>query len=44
MQIPTASSAAVEPETVQMAGVADVKLTGNPELAVAVNARVEVTV
>ncbi len=37
VQVPEASSVAVEPETVQMAGVVDVKLTGRPELALAVN-------
>ncbi len=41
VQIPVASSEAVDPETVQMAGVAEVKLTGSPELAVAVNPKVE---
>jgi hypothetical protein len=41
VQIPAASSEAVVPEVVQMAGVAEVKLTGSPESAVAVNARVE---
>ena len=38
VQVPGASSVAVEAETVQMAGVVEVKLTGRPELAVAVNA------
>lgn len=37
VQIPVVSSVAVEAEAVQMAGVVDVKLTGRPELAVAVN-------
>ena len=39
VQVPADTSVAVEAEleTVQMAGVVDVKLTGNPELAVAVN-------
>jgi hypothetical protein len=37
VQVPAAISVAVEPETVQMAGVVDVKLTDRPELAVAVN-------
>jgi hypothetical protein len=37
IQFPSASSIAVEAETVQMAGVVDVKLTGKFELAVAVN-------
>jgi hypothetical protein len=32
-----ASIVAVDPETVQMEGVAEVKPTGSPELAVAVN-------
>lgn len=41
MQLPTASSEAVEPETEQIAGVVDVKLTGRPELAVAVKTKVE---
>ncbi len=41
VQVPTASSEAVDPETVQMAGLFEVKLTGSPELAVAVNASVE---
>ena len=38
MQVPAASRVAVEAETVQAAGVVEVKLTGSPELAVAVNA------
>ncbi len=37
VQVPTASSEAVDPETVQMAGVVEVKLTGSPELAVALS-------
>jgi len=37
VQVPKASSEAVEAETVQMPGVIEVKLTGSPELAVAVN-------
>ena len=41
VQVPEATSEAVEPETVQMLKVVDVKLTASPELAVAVNARVE---
>jgi hypothetical protein len=40
VQIPEASSEAFESETVQMVGVVEVKMTGNPELAVAVNARI----
>jgi hypothetical protein len=36
VQVPAAISVAVEPETVQIADVLDVKLTGRPELAVAV--------
>jgi hypothetical protein len=40
VQIPAASSVAVEFETVQVAGVVEVKLTGSPELAAAVNAMV----
>jgi hypothetical protein len=36
-QVPEATSVAVDPETVQMAGVVDVKLTCRPELARAVN-------
>jgi len=36
-QVPGTSSAAVEPDTVQTEAVVDAKLTGNPELAVAVN-------
>ena len=35
-QVPGASSVAVEPDTVQTEAVVDAKLTGNPELAVAV--------
>jgi hypothetical protein len=38
VQVPSAKSVTVEPLTVQMAGVVEVKLTGKPELAVAVNA------
>ena len=41
VQVPGASSEAVESETVQIVGVVDVKLTGSPELAVAVKAKVE---
>jgi hypothetical protein len=41
VQVPRASSEAVEAETAQMPGVSEVKLTGNPELAVAVNASLE---
>jgi len=39
VQVPSAKNATVEAvaETVQMAGVVELKLTGNPELAVAVN-------
>jgi hypothetical protein len=39
VQVPATSSVAVEfeEETVQMAGVVEVKLTGSPELAAAVN-------
>jgi hypothetical protein len=37
VQVPAEISVAVEPETVQTEGVVDVKLTGRPELAVAVN-------
>jgi hypothetical protein len=39
LQVPPAKSVAVEAlaETVQTAGVAEAKLTGRPELAVAVN-------
>jgi hypothetical protein len=37
VQVPRASSEAVEAETVQMEGVVDVKLTGRPELAQAVS-------
>ena len=37
VQVPTVSSEAIEPETVQTVDVIDVKLTGSPELAVAVN-------
>lgn len=36
VQVPTAINVAVVPLTVQTAGVDDVKLTGSPELAVAV--------
>ncbi len=38
VQVPAEISVAVEPETVQTEGVVEVKLTGRPELAVAVNA------
>ncbi len=38
VQVPRASSVAVEPETVQMAGLVEVKPTVRPEVAVAVNA------
>jgi len=41
VQVPATSREAVEPVTVQIAGVVDVKLTGSPELAVAVNPRIE---
>ena len=41
VQVPDAINVAVEPETVQMAGVVDVKLTGRLELAMAVSASVE---
>ena len=40
-QVPAVSSAAVVPEIVQTDVVVDTKLIGNPELAVAVSARVE---
>jgi hypothetical protein len=43
VQIPAATSEAVEAEIVQMAGVVEVRLTGNPELAVAVNTKAEFT-
>ena len=36
MQVPAASREAVLPETVQMVGVDDAKLTAKPEVAVAV--------
>jgi hypothetical protein len=36
-QLPTATSVIVFPATVQTAGVVDAKLTGSPELAVAVS-------
>jgi hypothetical protein len=35
VHVPAAKSVAVEPVTVQMAGVVEVKLTSKPELAVA---------
>ncbi len=41
VQVPAPSSEAVVPETVQMVGVVEVKLTGRPELAVADSAMVE---
>ena len=44
VQVPAASNVPVEAETVQMVGVVEMKLTGRPELAVAVNARVELAV
>jgi hypothetical protein len=37
VQVPAANSEAVDPETVQMVGVVELKLTGSPELAVAVS-------
>jgi hypothetical protein len=40
MHVPKASSVADEGETVQMAGVVEVYVTGSPELAVAVNVMV----
>ena len=43
VQVPVASREAVLPVTVQMAGVVDMKLIDNPELAVAVNERIELT-
>ena len=44
VHVPAASSDAIEPETVQMVGVEEVKMTDSPELAVAVNAMVELAV
>jgi hypothetical protein len=41
VHIPAVKSEAVEAETVQMAGVIEVKMTGSPELAVAINCSVE---
>jgi len=41
VQVPAASSVAVEADTVQMVGVVEAKATGRPELDVAANARVE---
>ncbi len=41
VHVPVATSEAVDPETVQMAGVVEVKLTDRPELAVAVKERIE---
>ena len=38
VQVPTEISVTVEPETVQTEKVVDLKLTGRPELAVAVSA------
>jgi hypothetical protein len=38
VQVPAVSSVAVEAEIVQTAGVVEVKLTGKPELAEAINA------
>jgi hypothetical protein len=44
VQVPAASSEAVDPETVQMVSVVELRLTGRPELAVAVNATVVLAV
>ena len=41
VQVPAISNEAFGPETLQIAGVVDAKLTGRPELAVAVSARIE---
>ncbi len=39
VQVPAAYSEAADPETQQMVGVVEVKLTGSPELAVAVSVK-----
>ncbi len=39
VQVPAASSEAIDPDTVHTAGVVEVKLTGSPELAVAVSVK-----
>lgn len=39
VQVPAETRVAVLPETVQIAGVSDVKLTGKPEVALAVRVR-----
>ena len=44
VQVPLAINDAIVPETVQVAGVAEVKVTANPEVAVAVKANVDQTV
>jgi hypothetical protein len=41
VHLPPATNDAVEPKIVQTVGVADAKLTGNPEVADAINASVE---
>jgi hypothetical protein len=38
MHVPAASSVAAEDDAVQIVGVVELKVTGNPELAVTVNA------
>jgi len=43
VQDPPPTSVATAPDTVQIAGVDEAKLTGSPELAVAVKPRVEFT-
>jgi hypothetical protein len=40
VQVPACSSVAVLPETLQRVGMSDVKLTGRPEVAVAVSVRI----
>ena len=41
LQVPAVARVAAEPPTIQTAGVVEIKLTGNPELAVAASVRVE---
>jgi hypothetical protein len=43
LQVPAAAIVTAAPDIVQTAGVVEIKLTGRPELAVAVNGSVELT-
>jgi hypothetical protein len=44
LQVPGPSVVAVEPETLQIVGVVEVNVTGNPELALADSATLSFTV